>query len=58
MRYKQVFDGEWVKPKMKGYLMQCCGCKLTHKINFKIVKYGRGKSVMFQAFRLKRRKKK
>lgn len=53
VRYHNVHAGEWVKPRMKGYLMKCCECGLVHKLNFKIIKHGRGHKVIFQAFRIK-----
>jgi len=28
----------WQKPKMKGYLMQCCGCGLIHEVEFRVYK--------------------
>ena len=27
---------EWVKPKMAGYLMQCCDCNLIHEVEFRV----------------------
>jgi hypothetical protein len=35
MKYDQVKDGDWVRPKRKGYKMMCCDCGLIHKINFR-----------------------
>jgi len=58
MRYKQIYDGEWFKPRMKKHFMRCCGCQLTHIMNFKVVNSGRGKAVLIQAFRQKKKKKK
>lgn len=59
MRFKQVYDGEWVQPIMRGYRMQCCGCGFVHRLNFKVKKRGkRGYNVLFQAFQVKRKKKK
>lgn len=52
--WPQVYDGEWVRPRMDGFELQCCDCGLKHKINFKAVKR-RGKyHVFFQAFRMPR----
>lgn len=62
-KYVQQYDGDWVKPVMCGYRMACCDCGLVHRINFKVIRWGRGYKVMFQAFRhnrataAKRRKK-
>lgn len=57
MRYRQVHDGEWVKPVMKGYYMKCCGCGLVHKLDFKVKHHGKGHKVLFRASRLKRVRK-
>lgn len=26
----------WQKPRMKGYLMQCCDCGLIHEVEFRV----------------------
>ena len=48
-------DGEWIQPKMRGYLMSCCDCGLVHKMNFRLAadKDGKNPCVQFQAFRHK-----
>lgn len=28
---------EWLMPKMKGYLLKCCDCGLTHELQFRVV---------------------
>lgn len=53
MRYRQVYSGEWVHPVRKGYLMKCCDCGLVHRIDFKLIKYGRGNSIIFKPTRIK-----
>lgn len=53
MKYKQVQAGEWVQPRRKNYLMKCCDCGLVHRMNFRLLKNGRGNFIQFQAFRLK-----
>ena len=58
MEFDIVKDGEWVAPIRKGYVMECCDCGLRHKFNFKLVKTYRGNQILFQAFRLKSKKKK
>jgi hypothetical protein len=45
--FKQQKDGEWVQPKMKGYLMGCCDCGLVHRLDFRVVE----SKVQFRAFR-------
>ena len=37
MRYIQAIDGEWIRPKMRGYRMRCCDCSLVHVVDFRIV---------------------
>lgn len=56
MRFLQQFDGEWVKPVMKNYRMKCCDCGLVHRIDFKVIRWGRGHKVLFRAFRLRKLK--
>ena len=38
---EEVEDGwcNWVCPKPRGYLMQCCDCELIHEVDFRVVKY-------------------
>ncbi len=47
MRYKQIYDGDWVEVAKTHYI-RCCDCGLVHRYNFKIIK---GK-LYFRAFRL------
>ena len=30
--------GEWVQPKMNGYLLSCCDCGLVHRVDFRVLK--------------------
>jgi hypothetical protein len=30
---------DWVCPKPRGYLMQCCDCELVHEVDFRVVRY-------------------
>lgn len=55
MRFKQQRSGEWVRPVMKNYLMKCCDCGLVHRLDFKVIRWGRGHKVMFRAFRHNKR---
>lgn len=50
-RYPKIFDGEWVRPIMKGYRMRCCDCGLVHVLDFKIIPYGKGRKIKFRAYR-------
>jgi transcription elongation factor Elf1 len=38
---EEVEDGwcNWVCPKPRGYLMQCCDCELIHEVDFRVVRY-------------------
>jgi len=54
MKLHKQKDGEWVKPKMKGFKMGCCDCGLIHRLDFKII----GKEIAFRAFRMPRLTKK
>lgn len=51
MKYPSPKAGEWVRPKMKGYKMMCCDCDLVHRIDFKVIRWGRGHKVTFRVFR-------
>jgi hypothetical protein len=49
--YCKVTDGEVVHPCMKGYKMGCCDCGLVHRIDFFVIKHGRGHKVRLIATR-------
>lgn len=51
MRYKKVKAGEWVRPVKKGYKMACCDCGLVHVLEFAHIPYGRGRKIIFRAWR-------
>jgi len=51
---KPVKDGEWIQPRMRGYLLGCCDCGLRHRMNFRLY----GGHIQFQAFRLSRKRRK
>lgn len=53
MRYPQVKNGEWVQPIRRGYRLQCCDCGLTHRLDFRLIKNGRGNFIQFRAYRMK-----
>jgi hypothetical protein len=50
VKYRQQFNGDWVRPVRRGYKMRCCDCKLVHTVNFRVVKG----QVQFQVFRSNR----
>lgn len=38
---KTVKDGEWIRPKMDGYLFECCGdCQKTRRLSFRVSEDG------------------
>ncbi len=32
---RDVKDGEWIRPRMEGYVMECCRCGLRHRMEFR-----------------------
>jgi len=55
VRYTQIYDGEWYKPKtLRGHRMVCCDCGLVHVMDFVIAKHGRGHTVLIRSVRDKR----
>ncbi len=57
MRYKQQYDGEWVQPRRKNYLMKCCDCGLVHSLDFRLIKDSIGRAtIQFRAKRLSKDK--
>ena len=47
---EEVEDGwcDWVCPKPRGYLMQCCDCELIHEVDFRVVQYEPKPSEMYE----------
>ena len=39
---------DWVCPKPKGYLMQCCDCELIHEVDFRVVRYESENSEVYE----------
>ena len=56
IKFCEEEPGEWIQPVRKGYLMKCCDCGLVHKIDFRLVKNGRGNFIQFRAFRHNKKK--
>ncbi len=48
MRYRQQYDGDLVRPVMKGYRMMCCDCGKVHILDFRVIRWGRGHKVEFR----------
>lgn len=55
---KQIYDGEWVTPNMRGWKLQCCDCGIIHTLQFRIVRRGKRSHVEFRAWRHPRKKTK
>jgi hypothetical protein len=36
MKARDVKDNEWIKPAMTGYIMECCGCGMMHRMDFRV----------------------
>ena len=51
MRYREEKPGEWIRPVMKGYRMQCCDCGLVHILEFRVIRWGRGHKVEWRCWR-------
>lgn len=49
--YAKPEAGEWVRPVRRGYKMACCDCCLVHRMDFRVVPYGRGHTVEFRVWR-------
>lgn len=54
-------EGEWVKPVMHAYKLECCNCGLTHTVDFLVVDKESGDilndlEVVFRAYRVNKRK--
>ncbi len=37
-KYPVVTDGDWIRPKRRGFKLACCDCSLVHTINFRVRK--------------------
>lgn len=48
-KYPQIVDGDWVRPKRRGYRDQCCHCGLIHAMDFRIVRRGSKRYIEFRA---------
>jgi len=59
-KFKQINDGEWVWPKMRGYKMKCCDCGLVHVVDFIVIDSDGGlvndHKVILRAYRLDKNK--
>jgi len=53
VRYKQVLDGEWIRPRRKNYYVKCCDCGLVHKVDFKLIGPSKKRIIILRARRVK-----
>lgn len=51
MKYPRQKNGEWVRPKRRGFRLMCCDCGAVHLVNFRLKKEGSGNAIEFQAFK-------
>lgn len=49
--YDRPEPGVWIRPIRHGYKLSCCDCGLVYTLDFKLVKWGKGKKIMFRTFR-------
>jgi len=49
----QLHDGEWTEPVLRGYIMECCGCGLRHRVDFRL----KDVQIQFKATRVKQEAK-
>lgn len=35
-KYEQIYEGDWIRPKRRGFREQCCDCGLVHDVDFRI----------------------
>jgi hypothetical protein len=50
-KYPEARDGQWIRPKRRGWRMRCCDCGLVHRFNIHVEKRGDRTYVFLQAFR-------
>jgi len=51
MKYDHPEPGEWIRPIRRNYKLCCCDCGLVHRVDFAHIPYGRGRKIIFRAFR-------
>lgn len=50
-KYPELEDNEWRKPVMKNFGFACCDCGLVHRLDFKVIRWGRGHKILMRARR-------
>jgi hypothetical protein len=54
MTRAQLQEGKWISPLHRGFRIECCGCGLVHRMDFRIS----GHDVQFRVQRVSRRGRK
>ena len=52
--YSDWIDGEWVRPKRRGFREACCDCGLVHVVDHRIVKDSKGLAIEVRVSRNER----
>lgn len=56
MKYPVARDGEWITPRRRGYVVECCDCGLRHRVDLRLVRYvNGGRVIQYRATRIKKR---
>lgn len=42
---------DWIQPKKRGFVLACCDCGLSHRLQFRIVHKGKRQGIQFRAKR-------
>ncbi len=53
-KYRNVEHNEWIRPVMRDYGMCCCDCGLVHRVDFRVIRWGRGHKIEMRARRANR----
>ena len=51
----EIKDGEWIRPDRKGWVHECCGCGLQHKVSFKLINWFKNKIIYMKWEQLTKR---
>ena len=50
-RYRQAYDGDWIRPVRRGYRTACCDCGLVHRYDFAVVEAGGRQEILYRVRR-------
>ena len=48
--YCEPGPGEWVTPQRNSFLIRCCDCGLTHRMDFRIQRRGKHRLIQMRVF--------